>query len=167
MTVFLSHSHSGRGWTDEQRLRWRRQVVDFAVLLNRYVPVECDYFRATDPTVDWTRYGVRAIEAADVVVILGNAEYWKRWSGKNLPDEGAGVAREADALLGLYHRDQHAFQQKVVVALLPGEDRGAIPDDLFRAHTFPIATLDLGGVAPLLRRLFRLPFRPPLTGLGA
>lgn len=160
MRLFLSYAHTGRGWTDERRKRWQRQVVEFALLLGHWVEVEADFFRSADPTVDWTRYGVRAIEAADVVVIVGNDEYWKRWAGKNDPDEGAGVAREADALLGLYHRDQRAFQEKVVVVLLPGEDSGAVPDDLVRAHTYRVATLDLDGVEPLLRRVFGVPEIP-------
>lgn len=155
MNVFVSYAHGGRDWSPERRDRWQRMVLDFAVLLRGKVRVELDRFRAEDPEVDWTRWGARAVEKADVVVIAGNAEYWKRWRGENLPDEGAGVAREADALLGLYHRDQRAFQRKVVVAILPGEDRRAIPYDLVRAHTFPITTLDRDGVAPLLRRCVR------------
>lgn len=170
VNVFVSYAHSGREWTDERRERWRRLVVAFAQLLDRYVRVEADFFRSVDPSVDWTRYGPRSIQAADVVVIVGNDEYWKRWDGTNPPDEGAGVAREADALLGLYNRDQRAFQEKVVVVLLPGEDSRTVPDDLARVHTYRVGTLDLDGIEPLLRRLFGIPEfprRPRLTGLGA
>lgn len=169
MKVFLSYAHTGREWTAERRAGWRRLVVAFAQLLDRYVEVEADFFRSADPAVDWTRYGPRAVQDADVVVILGNEEYWKRWEGRNPPDEGAGVARETDALLGLYHRDQLAFQEKVVVVILPGEDRRAVPDDLARVHTYRVGTLDLASVQPLLRRIFRIPEvpRPPRLGLGA
>lgn len=170
MNLFVSYAHGGREWTVERRARWRRLVVEFAQLLEHYLAVEADFFRSADPAVDWTRYGPRAIQAADVVVIVGNEEYWKRWEGRNLPDEGAGVAREADALLGLYHRDQKAFQEKVVVVVLPGEDSRAIPYDLARVHTYRVGTLDFDGVEPLLRRIFGIPEIPrrlPLTGLGA
>jgi hypothetical protein len=35
---------------------------------------------------------------------------------------GARAVKEADALHGLFDRDQRAFQEKVVIAILPGED---------------------------------------------
>jgi hypothetical protein len=155
--TFLSWAHTGRGWTVDRETGWRRAVIEFGRLLDRYVDVEADFYRSTEAGVDWTRYGPQAIKRADVVVIVGNEAFWERWEGHNPPDEGAGIAREADALHGLFDRDQRAFQAKVVIALLPGEDSRAVPDDLARVNKYPIRTLDLAGVEPLLRRLLGLP----------
>lgn len=157
-TVFLSWSHDGsREWTVDRRDLWRRTVIEFALLLDQYVDVEADFFRAAEAGVDWTRYGTRHIKSSDIVLIVGSEEYWQRWEGLNPPNEGAGVAREADALHGLYDRDQKAFQEKVVIATLPGEDNRAIPHDLARVNAFRVGSLDLGGIGPLLRRLLGIP----------
>ena len=45
----------------------------------------------------------------------------------------------------------------MVIALLPGEDPTAVPDDLARVSRYPISTVDFTGVEPLLRRLLRVP----------
>jgi hypothetical protein len=155
MRVFLSWAHDGDPeWTVEQRAHWRWTVVEFGLLLDRYVDVEADFFRAADPGVDWTRYGPKSIGDCDVVLIVGSASYWQRWEGSNPPDEGAGVAREADALHGLYDRDQRTFQEKVVIAILPGQDSRAIPHDLARVNAYRV---DVDGSEPLLRRLLGIP----------
>lgn len=155
--VFVSWAHTDRGWTAEQQAAWRQLVIEFACLLDRYVDVEADFFRSSEAGIDWTRYGTRAIKRADVVVIVGNEAFWSRWEGQNAPDEGAGIAREADALHGLFDLDQQAFQEKVVLVLLPGEDSRAIPYDLARVNRYVVSTLDLAGIERLLRRLLGRP----------
>jgi hypothetical protein len=155
--VFVSWAHHRRGWTPDQQAGWRRTVIEFARLLDQHVDVEADFFRSSEAGVDWTRYGTRAVKDADVVVIVGSDAFWERWEGENPPDEGAGIAREADALHGLFDRDQRAFQEKVIIAILPGEDARAIPYDLARVNAFQVRSLDLDGIAPLLRRLLGIP----------
>jgi hypothetical protein len=155
--VFVIWPHAGRDWSAERRALWRETVIKFACLLDRYVDVEADFFRSADAGVDWTRYGPQAIKRADAVVIVANEVFFERWEGLHPPDEGAGITREADALHGLMDLDREAFQAKVVLVLLPGVDSRAIPYDLARVNRYPVATLDLAGIEPLLRRLLGKP----------
>lgn len=147
--AFLSWVHGDRNWQD--------QVVAFARLLDRYVQVEADFFRHAESDVDWTRYGPRAVKAADTVVIVGSDAYWAGWEGTDHPHAGAGSTREADALHGLYDTDRRLFQRKVVLALLPGVADRSIPYDLRRLHRFRIDEVTPAGIAALLRRLLGIP----------
>lgn len=145
--VFLTWAHGDQEWQD-----W---VAGFACLLDRYVDVEIDLFRSTESEVDWTRYGPLAVRSADTVVIVGSDDYWASWAGD--PRAGAGSAREADALHGLYDVDRKLFQHKVIIALLPGASDRAIPYDLRRVHRYRVDELTPAGVSVLLRRLFGVP----------
>jgi hypothetical protein len=146
--VFLSWAHADA--------EWRAAVIGFACLLDTYVDVDADFYHSAE-AVDWTRYGPRAVKRSDMVVLVGSDALWERWEGHNPPDVGAGIAREADALHGLFDRDQRAFQAKVVIALLPGQDGRDIPYDLARVNRYTVGSLDLAGIEPLLRRLLGVP----------
>jgi hypothetical protein len=148
--VFISWAHTRRDWTTERTLRWEQTVAEFARLLDACgVEVRVDLFDYTTRGVDWTRYGTRAIEWADTVLMVSSEPYWERWSGHNAPDEGAGVAREADALHGLFDADQHAFQQKALIVELPGES-AAVPPDLSRVPRYVIRAITEAGLEALL-----------------
>lgn len=148
-TVFTTYAQDGDGWQD--------QVIDFACLLDQYVDVDGDYFHFTEPGMDWTRFGTTAIRRADTVLIMSSPEYWDRWEGVHPPDVGAGATRETDALLGLFDRDRHAFQMKVVIVTLPGQSDRIVPYELSRVQQYRIAELTEHGIEPLLRRLLNEP----------
>ena len=116
--------------------------------------------------IDWTRFGTAAVADVESVLIVGSEAYWERWEGRNPPTEGAGVAREADALHGLYDADQLAFQRKTIIALLPGETDEKVPFDLRRIPRYPVTSLTVKGIEALLRRLFERP-KYPKEDLGA
>lgn len=143
-----------------------RRVSRFAVLLDKYVDVEADLFHFTEPGMDWTRFGVRAIRRADTVLIISSDAYWERWEGDNHPGVGAGSVREIDALHGLFDRDQQEFQRKAVIVLLPGQNDRSIPYELSRVQRYAIASISEAGIEPLLRRLFNVPeYRKSATKL--
>jgi SEFIR domain len=154
MTVFLSWAHEGHHWPPD---RADHPVITFGCLLDNYVDVEADFFRYTEPGMDWTRYGPRSVKEADTVLIVSSDAYWERWEGRNPTNSGAGTARETDALLGLFDRDQQAFQLKVVIVVLPGQDERSIPDELSRVQRFRVPGITPRGIEPLLRRLLNVP----------
>lgn len=157
-TVFVSWAHTHGTWSPQRTVHWEQTVVAFAQLLRRCgVDVDADVFSYTARGVDWTRFGTTAIASSETVLIVGNEPYWERWEGRNPPTEGAGVAREADALRGLFDADQQAFQRKVIIVLLPGETDAVVPHDLRRIPRYPVHSLTIGGVEALLRFLHTRP----------
>ncbi|WP_328645149.1 hypothetical protein OHS58_33525 [Amycolatopsis sp. NBC_00348] len=165
--VFLSWAHTHRDWSPERTQRWEESIVEFAYLLrHHHVEVIADIFDYTTRGVDWTRYGASVISRPDVtVLIVGNEPYWERWEGRNPPDEGAGVTREADALHGLFDADQRAFQERTLIILLPGEQDKTVPYDLRRVPRYPVDELTPQGIDALLRLLFDDP-KYPKEALG-
>lgn len=159
--AFLSWAHRHARWADSQAQEWARTVADFAYLLRtRGVDVDVDFFHYTERGIDWTRYGPDSILAAETVLIASSEAYWERWEGRNDPTEGAGVAREADTLKGLFNADQAAFQRKVLIVELPGQTGVTVPYELRRVPCYPIPDLSVSGVEALLRLLHRAPRYP-------
>lgn len=156
-STFITWAHGSRGWRAGRDDEWHRKVIDFACLLDRYLDVDADLFHFADAGIDWSRFGTQAIKRAGTVLIVGSDAYWSRWEGNHRPDEGAGSTREIDALHGLFARDQHAFQTKVAIVLLPGVDARSVPDGLSRVSQYSIPTIDAAGIKPLLRRLLGIP----------
>ena len=74
---------------------------------------------------DWTRFGPNEIRDADFVIVALSQAWMRRFDGTEDPTVGAGAAREADALLSIFHRDRDAFVRKTKLVILPGADRGA------------------------------------------
>jgi hypothetical protein len=158
--AFVSWAHSSSGWDAETSQRWRARVLDFTQRLRAAgVDARVDLFHFNDPDVDWTRYGPEEIDRADFVIVALSEAWGERWRGINAPTEGAGAAREADALHGLFNVHQGEFQRKVKLVLLHGVDAAVVPSDLHRLQRFTISdegTLGLGesdGFDDLVRTL--------------
>ncbi|GAB4001410.1 hypothetical protein GCM10029992_36820 [Glycomyces albus] len=73
------------------------------------------------------------------------------------PQEGAGAARECDALHGLFDADQETFQQKVIIVVLPGGTDKSVPYDLSRVPRRTVDTISVQGVEHVLRLVLRKP----------
>lgn len=162
--VFISWAHRHRNWTPAQEQRWRDTVVTFAnALVTSGIDTDIDLWHEHELGVDWTRWGQRQVEDSDHVVIAMNQAWAERWAGRNHPTEGVGAVGEADALHGLFARNQTVFQRRAVVVILPGAD-GDVPADLARLVRRRIPSLDEAGLGDLVRLMTNQPrwVRPPL-----
>src|SRR5262249_15137036 len=141
--VFILWAHKDRRWSDEQITQYKKTVRDFAQLLDRVagLHVEADFFHFDEKGWDSTRWGPEQVEDADTVLMVSSDALWERWRGKNPPDEGAGATRETDALKGLFDHDQAAFQQKVLIVVLPNGTENSIPLELRRIQYIKISEL--------------------------
>jgi hypothetical protein len=157
--VFVLWAHTDRRWSEERVAQYKKAVYAFAQLLDkiRGLHVEADLFHYDEKGIDFTRWGPQQVEDADTVLMVSSDALWERWSGQNPPDEGAGAARETDALHGLFDDDQAAFQRKVLIVVLPGGSAESVPHDLSRVQRIPILELSDQGLNPLLRRLLNKP----------
>lgn len=165
-TAFVSWAHAGYGWSSDQRDAWKSTVLEFTDLLRHHgVRAEVDLYHQHDQAVDWTRFGAKMVGAADFVIVAVSQAWIRRFSGFEVPTVGAGAAREADALLSLYHRNRDEFQRKVKLVYLPGADTDEVPDTLHGVPRFPVSELTVKGAEDLLRTLHGQPlYRPPAVG---
>lgn len=151
-SVFVSWAHAHTGWTRKQTQLWQESVATLASSLRQAFGIDADVdLFHLDESIDWTRYGQRAIVNSDRVVIILSKAWSERWDGTNAPTEGAGAAREADALHGLYGRNQADWQAKLIIAILPDIDDDAIPPDLERVARVRIDPSSLDTYEDLLR----------------
>jgi hypothetical protein len=159
LTAFISWAHSHRSWDDERAAAWRDSVLAFAAALDSSgVRPEIDLYRLHDPETDWSRYGTTAIRESDYVLIAISAAYRERWEGSNRPTEGAGAAWEANALMGMFDRNQRKFRRKVKVVVLPGQAVDDIPDELRSGvQRFELSDLSAASLEPLIRTLANRP----------
>jgi hypothetical protein len=156
--VLISWAHAHRTWGEDQVRRWRETVEAFArVLADCGLDVEFDLWNTTDTAIDFTRWGPRLVEECDYTVVAISEAWQERWEGRNPPHEGAGVAVEADAMRGIFERDQARFQRAFVVALLPGAPDEVIPNELRRLRRERIAELSPAGADALVALLTRRP----------
>lgn len=149
---------------------WRRQVLDLVVALRGFgLVTDVDLFHQQDLDVDWSRWGPRQVQECDVVLVAVNAAWRERFEGTNEPTEGAGAVAEADALLGLFSRDQQEFRRRVKLVLLPGASEQDVPARLTGVPRFTVRELTLSGLEELLRTLTGQPAHvpPPLGALPA
>lgn len=172
-TALVSWAHRGEDWSDEESAAWTQEVVEFAGALRANgIDADLDLFHADDANVDWTRFGPRAVMASEFVVVAISDAWAQRWAGTNSPSVGAGAVAEADALKGLFQKDQSAWQRKVVVVVLPSQSAESIPDDLMRATRFWVDPDQPDTIETLLRtltgqpqyekpKLERVPVLPP------
>lgn len=158
-TAFISWAHSHRSWDDERAAAWRDRVQLFAAALDASgIRPALDLYSLHDPAVDWARYGTTAIRHNDYVLIAISAAYRERWEGSNPPTEGAGAAREINALMGMFDRDQQEFRRKVKIVVLPGGTVNDIPDELRSGvQRFELNDLSAASLEPLVRTLTNRP----------
>jgi hypothetical protein len=163
-TVFVSWSHSERGWNDREKAA-RRDLVDGFVGLLRGLGVDADVdLYHSHEAVDWTRWGPKCVAAAERVLVIVTPSWRAAWEGTADPCVGTGAAAEADALKSLYERNRDDFNERVRLVFLPGASSLDVPQGLHRLKRFEIATVDDAGVSDLLRDLTdqaQYP-RPPL-----
>ena len=119
-TAFISWAHG-----DET---WERTIARFASQLRAFgVNADVDLFHLNDDDVIWTNYGGQAIQVNEFVLIAVSGAYKERWEGTNDSRVGAGAAREANVMKGLFDDDQRDFFRKVKIVLLPGSTVADIP----------------------------------------
>jgi hypothetical protein len=156
--VLVSWAHVDRDWTSAQTEHWQAQVLGLAeTLVANGIAAEIDLWHTSETEVDWTRWGVAQAKNADYTLIAINTVWRARWEGTNPPEEGAGVAAEADVIKGIYNSDQLLFQRKHIVVLLPGVDPSVIPPELSRLRRVAIKEISATGCTELLRLLGRKP----------
>ncbi len=113
-SVFVSWAHSDRGMASHIREEWSALIYEFcAALIANGINAEADLFNLSDPSINWQNFGPQAIANADYVFVAVSRGWTERYEGTNPPTEGAGAAREADNLKGMFDRDQNEFQKKV------------------------------------------------------
>jgi hypothetical protein len=152
-TAFISYAQSSRAW--------QATVLRFTIALRTQggVDAEIDLFRQAS-NERWSTFGPNSIESADYTLVVVDATFKRRWTGRDEPGVGAGVAREAAAIRALFDRDQVEFVRRVKVVLLPGADLKDIPDDLHDCERYPIESFDLAGMEVLLRSVYGKPAFP-------
>lgn len=153
-TALVSWAHRGEDWSDDQTAAWTQAVVEFTgALRGNGIDADLDLFHADEVDVDWTRFGPRSVADSQFVIVAISEAWAQRWSGTNKPSKGAGAVAEADALKGLFQKDQSAWQRKVIVVVLPSESEASIPDDLMRATRFWVDPDEPDSIETLLRTL--------------
>lgn len=163
--TFISWCHRDPRWSAQRTAEWENLVYEFATLLRANgVDADVDLYHVDDASVDWSRFGPERVEAAQFILLVVSSAYKERWSGNNEPSEGAGAVQEADALKGMFVRDQAEFQRRVKVVLLPGSEDSDIPAELMRLQRFTMRSLTESDLDPLLRVLTGQPryLRVPL-----
>lgn len=158
-TAFISWAHGDR--------TWEKTIARFASQLRAFgVNADVDLFHLNDDDVIWANYGGQAIQANEFVLIAVSGPYKERWEGTNDGRVGAGAAREANVMKGLFDDNQHDFFRKVKIVVLPGSTVADIPAELrASAQRFEIHTLDLDGLEELLRTLTgQAAYVPPPIG---
>jgi hypothetical protein len=146
-TAFVTWAHDDH--------EWEEKVAALVFALRQLgVSADVDLFHVNEAGVNWATYGARAIEANEFVLIAASRAFRERWEGTNDPRRGAGAAREANVLKGIFDEDQHEFSKKVKIVLLPGASVEDIPLELRASgQRFDIASFDLSGLEELLRTL--------------
>jgi hypothetical protein len=160
-TAAVLWAHSDPDWQAEQRERWKESVLRLTrLLLDNGIDADVDLFHGHEPT-DWARFGPRAIEASDWVLVAISPEWRRAFQGLNKPTESAGTVGEANTLLGMFVNDQAEFQQRVVLVLLPGRETSDVPPALVATTTYVrVPSLTSEGLEDLLRILHGRPAYP-------
>ncbi|MGN8027111.1 hypothetical protein [Microbacterium sp. 22242] len=166
LTVFVSWAHTQKGWNRQMIQLWQESVATLASTLRQKFGIDADVdLFHLDEMVDWTRFGQRAVEQAGRVVVVLSRSWAERWSGTNAPTEGAGAAREADTLHGLFSKDQSAWQAKIIVAVLPDVDESILPPDMDRVPRVRVDPSNVDSYDDLVRLLTGQPrYRKPPLG---
>ncbi|MGW7494778.1 NACHT domain-containing protein [Streptomyces luteogriseus] len=161
-SIFVSWAHAHPSWDDERTSHWESTVFSFVELVrSNGIYADVDLYHLSERGIDWTRYGPQAIEKADMVLIAVSDAYKERWEGRNRPTEGAGAAREANVLKGIFDQDQSIFMKKAAVVILPGASAEDLPSELYCLPRFKVRALDSTDIEDLLRMLRAQPKYKP------
>jgi hypothetical protein len=160
-TAVVLWAHSDPAWDADQKTEWRDSVLSFTHLLREYgIDAELDLFQGHKP-IDWARFGPRAIEESDFVLVAVSETWRRAFDGKTGPAENAGALGEANTLRGIFARDPAIFQRRVILVLLPGHDASEIPLELTATATrVEVRSLSSEGIEELLRVLHDRPAYP-------
>lgn len=161
MKVFVSWAHRGESWSNTEASTWQATVENFARLVDDVdgLDVELDLWHVNDRDMDWRRWCLEQVRSSDYVLVAMNAPWEQRWRGTNSPAQGSGVVAEADALRGVFERDQLEFQRKVRIVMLPGAHGRDIPEDLARLTRVTVTEVSMDGVRALVDNLLEVPTR--------
>lgn len=162
--VFISWAHAHSTWSMEQISDWESQLAEFAATLRSFgIDADIDLFHLDEP-IDWTRFGPQSVLKASMTIVVMSEAWAERWSGTNSPREGAGAASEADALRGLFVRDQAQWQRQLVLVLFRDVSASVVPPDLQRVTRVALDSSDPDSYENLLRILTSQPRypKPPL-----
>jgi hypothetical protein len=153
-TAFVTWAHGNE--------TWQKTIADFTVRLRQLgIAADVDLFELHNPNVNWATYGPGAIQDNEFVILAVSQAYRERWEGTNDPTTGAGAAREANVLKGLFNEDQRAFYRKVKIVILPGVTEADIPAELKAApQHFRIDSISDAALEDLLRTLTGQPAFP-------
>ncbi|WP_131822877.1 SEFIR domain-containing protein, partial [Mycobacteroides chelonae] len=161
-TALISWAHANTDWSPAEVAEWERTIKAFADLLRASgIDVDVDLFHFSEAAVDWTRWGQEKVCTSDFVIVALSKAWAQRWQGINAPHVGAGAVAEADALKGIFGRDQSEFQRKTLLALMPGVSADVVPPDLFRLNRFTLRELTRESIDDLLRMVFEAPKHIP------
>lgn len=162
MKVFVSWAHRGEDWSITEADQWAETVKSFARLVDDVagLDVVLDLWHLNDRDMDWRRWCLEQVRSSDYVLVAMNAPWEQRWRGTNSPTQGSGAVAEANALRGVFERDQGEFQRKVRIVMLPGAHGRDIPEDLVRLKRITVDDLSAVGIQALIDDLQERPTRP-------
>jgi hypothetical protein len=164
-TVFITWAHSDEAWSSSRAKAWQTQIADFAAtLVELGIDTDIDLFHLDEP-VDWTRFGPRGVQAAELTLVVMSQAWAERWSGTNTATVGAGAAAEADTLRGLFTKNQQEWQRRVVVVMFPDVSDIVVPPDLERITRLYVDLEDPDSVEAVIRLVTGQP-RFPKPKLG-
>jgi hypothetical protein len=169
--AFVSWAHAHRSWQPRRVSEWRQTVLDFATALRQIggIDADLDLWHSTSHE-NWSTFGVTGIRESDFILIAVSRAYRERWEETGPPSEGAGAAREANAIKAIFDRDRSEFRRRVKVVVLPDATVDDIPLELVAStERFAITSFDLVGLTDLLRSLHGRPelIKPPLGRVPA
>jgi len=162
MKVFISWAHQGEGWAAERAQKWKNTVKGLADLLveAQVGEVVIDLWHENDPDLNWDHWCLRQVKEADFILIAMNDVWRQCWEGINGSTVNDGAVSEANAIHGLFHRDQMLFQRKVRVVLLPGTSEDDVPLDMTALKRLSVQVVTQNGINSIIRELSNRPVYP-------
>jgi hypothetical protein len=156
--VLVSWAHTDEGWNESETTAWEAEVMRFTLgLIDSGIDADIDLFHSHDKLADWTRFGQKAVEESDYVLVAISKPWADRWFGNNKPTVGAGVAVEADTLKGIFSKNQEALQNKLKIVVLASKRADDIPHDMNRFQRFRIDADKRDSYTDLLRTITNQP----------
>jgi hypothetical protein len=163
--AFVVWAQRNEDWEDSQEERWRQEVLAFALLLRyMHIDADLDLFHLHEG-LDWSRFGETRINETEHILVVLSQAWRERYDGQNVPTIGAGAAREARALRGIFDKNQEEFSHRVKLVSLPSvSGADLIPLGLTGVSHFKVEELTVRALEPLRCALTgnpRFP-KPPL-----